>query len=65
MKKKYIFPTVIVRYISTEYPLAAGSALPVDNNPRYGIQGDAKRDSKIIDDSEVLDELGEQEASFY
>lgn len=64
MKKKYIFPTVIVRYISTEYPLAAGS-VPVDNNPRNGIQGDAKRDSKIIDDSEVLDELGEQEASFY
>ena len=62
MKKKYISPTVIVRYISTEHPLAVWSIL-IDTKPKPGIQGDAKRDSKVKDDSDALYELEELEDS--
>ncbi len=60
MKKKYISPTVVVRHISTEHTLAVWSIL-IDNKPKPGIQGDAKRASKVVDDSEDLDEWDELE----
>ena len=62
MKKKYISPTVIVRYISTENILG-WSIFFVDDTPQPGIQGDAKRASKVVDDSEGLDEWDELEDS--
>ncbi|MCQ2245036.1 MAG: hypothetical protein MJZ32_12360 [Bacteroidaceae bacterium] len=62
MKKKYISPTVIVRHISTEHTLAVWSIL-IDTKPKPGIQGDAKRDQKLKDDSYALDELEELEDS--
>lgn len=62
MKKKYTSPTVIVRYISTESTLAVWSIF-IDDTPQPGIQGDAKRASKVVDDSEGLDEWDELEDS--
>ena len=62
MKKKYTSPTVIVRYISTENILG-WSIFIDDDTPKPGIQGDAKRASKVVDDSEGLDEWDELEDS--
>ncbi|MCQ2254262.1 MAG: hypothetical protein MJZ29_02105 [Bacteroidaceae bacterium] len=64
MKKKYISPTIYVKYISTEHTLTVWSIL-IDDTPKPGIQGDAKRATTIQDDSDELEEWGEQEASFY
>lgn len=62
MKKKYISPTVVVRHISTENILG-WSIFFVDDTPQPGIQGDAKRASKVVDDSEDLDDFDELEDS--
>ena len=63
MKKKYISPTIYVKYISTENILLGWSIFFVDDTPQQGIQGDAKRASKVVDDSEGLDEWDELEDS--
>ena len=58
--KKYTSPTVIVRHLSTEPTLAVWSIF-IDDTPQPGIQGDAKRVTKVVDDSEDLDEWDELE----
>lgn len=65
--KKYTSPTVIVRHLSTEPTLAVWSIF-IDDTPQPGIQGDAKRVTKVVDDSDTIDELEELEdsiASYY
>lgn len=61
MKKKYISPTVVVRHISTDNIL--GWSIFIDDTPKPDIQGDAKRVTKVIDDSEDLDDFDELEDS--
>ncbi len=60
MKKKYISPTVIVKYISMENILG-WSIFIDDDTPNPGIQGDAKKATIIVDDSEDYDDLDESE----
>ena len=62
MKKEYTSPTVIVRYISTENILG-WSIFIDDDTPKPGIQGDAKRTTVVVDDSDDYDDLEEQKDS--
>lgn len=58
--RNYISPKSMVRYISTEHPLAMWSIL-IDETPQSGISGDAKQATVAVDDFEDFDDWDESE----